>query len=806
MKHLMAELTATPSTSQAAIVPRLPNHVLMALPKSSLIKRTLSRKKQKLNTATSSSVPLPPLPNNHYFVIPEEFQSMVMHDSGRERKAPDIEIDKAVREFKKFPLQSCRPTHSNMMSNEGQLQHSTQTSNLGMAQPVQCKINKQNGSDQKVCTGPGWENIYRTAQNICFPETKVACGNIVGDYLEDLARGIGCPVEYVLVPLLPCIGGLLGTKTSIRVHKAWTEPPVVWSMVGAGGGTRRSAVIRQLLGPILELQAQKETQERQLGNQHSNERCEKTSTASGENRSLFSGTRLTLPVLTDVLNQNKGHAFSLTENVEYFHEILMQPSGSSHLASVMEDLYEGLPQVAVEDGRVSRLLGSNFCYGGFAKPEYMVTTMLTSPPWLSARLLLSCPQSDDMKGVFGEPTDLETSDLESIYSALFDYHQVKRQYTFHSEALRNLSQFFEEEWSTVLNQLDQNEHEGIIGKSMGQIVRLCGILKAFENAILCARAKEEEKEDFEWDWTIGADIVKCGIALGKYFIEEKLAMTFMVSTGFFNHSSDMDSTMNGTNESATTLPQTAIQENHFKPSLFPNIHPSTSAISDSGPLNTDSGSPRQGLQTRSSSFSLAKQPGDVDFSNLPHALTTAEEDVSEMMQAVDFVHLNKTQFVAVHGRRIKRLLECYDDGHGVSATTAAQKSITPPVRIEGTNNHHPAWASALFFQKVADLELGTAEQGRHPTNRKICWRFKRKPISQLQEKDFQLLQYLRVEMDKYSQFGSASFNPSVMVNSGLLTLPKNSSPNSQTPGISSPRMDDDSNSQNSTINIKSEIY
>ncbi|XP_055869350.1 uncharacterized protein LOC106072531 [Biomphalaria glabrata] len=718
--------------------------------------------------------------------------------------SPDI--DMAACDPRMFQFHGNLPP--NMMPNINQMRYSTQTSNPGLGQPVQGNTPRQNGqppSDQKVSAGPGWENIYRTAQNICFPETKVACGNIVGDYLEDLARGIGCPVEYVLVPLLPCIGGLLGTNTTIKVHKAWTEPPVVWSMVGAGGGTRRSAVIRQLLGPILELQAQKETQERQLGNQHSNERCEKTSTE--QRRALYSGSRVTQAALTEVLNRNDGHAFSLTENLEHFQDMLMQqPTGSSRLVSDMEDLYEGLPQVAIEDGRVSKLLGSNFCYGGFARPEYLVTTMLKSPSWLSARLLLSCPQSDDMKGVFGEPTDLETSDLESIYSALFDYHQVKRQYTFHSEALRNLSQFFEEEWSTVLNQLDQNEHEGIIGKSMGQIVRLCGILKAFENAILCARAKEEEKEDFEWDWTIGADIVKCGIALGKYFIEEKLAMTFMVSTGFFNHSSDMDSSMNGTNESATTLPQTAIQENHFKPSLFPNIHPSTSAISDSGPLNTDSGSPRQGLQTRSSSFSLAKQPGDVDFSNLPHALTTAEEDVSEMMQAVDFVHLNKTQFVAVHGRRIKRLLECYDDGHGVSATTAAQKSITPPVRIEGTNNRHPAWASALFFQKVADLELGIAEQGRHPTNRKICWRFKRKPISQLQEKDFQLLQYLRVEMDKYSQFGSASFNPSVMVNSGLLTLPKNSSPNSQTPGISSPRMDDDSNSQNSTINIKNEIY
>uniref|UniRef100_A0A2C9LCY5 Uncharacterized protein n=1 Tax=Biomphalaria glabrata TaxID=6526 RepID=A0A2C9LCY5_BIOGL len=212
-------------------------------------------------------------------------------------------------------------------------------------------------------------------------------------------------------------------------------------MVGAGGGTRRSAVIRQLLGPILELQAQKETQERQLGNQHSNERCEKTSTA--QRRALYSGSRVTQAALTEILNRNDGHAFSLTENLEHFQDMLMkQPTGSSRLVSDMEDLYEGLPQVAIEDGRVSKLLGSNFCYGGFARPEYLVTTMLKSPSWLSARLLLSCPQSDDMKGVFGEPTDLETSDLESIYSALFDYHQVKRQYTFYSRSFEKPESIF----------------------------------------------------------------------------------------------------------------------------------------------------------------------------------------------------------------------------------------------------------------------------------------------------------------------------------------------------------------------------
>lgn len=434
-----------------------------------------------------------------------------------------------------------------------------------------------------------------------------------------------------------------------------------------------------------------------------------------------------------------------------------------------------------------------------------------------------------MKGVFGEPiTDTDFPELDHIYSILLDQHNERQKYVFDSGAIQELGKFFDEEWSTVLNQLDQNEHEGIIGKSMGQIVRICGILKALDNGIAAATSTKAGYP--EWEWSINADTVRCAVTLGKYFLEQKLAMTFMVGTGFFSHATEsfIDSALNDSTNQGTTLPQTAIQDCHGiqeQSSPFSNSKSSTSHTPS--PLGPACASRSMSQEMNSSSsqqlsgspFGLPKQPGEVDFSNLPHTMTTVEEDVSEMMQAVDFVHFSKTQFVAVHGRRIKRLLECYDDGHGVSATTAAQKSITPPVRIEGTNNRHPAWASALFFQKVAELELGTAEQGRHPTNRKVCWRFKRKPISQLTEKDFQLLQYLRVEMDKYSQFGSGPFNPSMIVNSGLISLPSNGSPGphhslSALGAGASPRLaglDDDSTNQSSprnsgTPNIKTEVF
>ena len=440
-----------------------------------------------------------------------------------------------------------------------------------------------------------------------------------------------------------------------------------------------------------------------------------------------------------------------------------------------------------------------FTFSGFASPEYGVTMMLKCPSWLSTRLLVACPQTDDMKGVFGEPgADVTQPDLGVVYETILTHHEQERVYTFSSEAIQELSKYFDDDWSTVLNQLDQTYHEGIIGKSMGQIVRICAVLKALDNSV-----KLSQSSDTEWDWTIGTDTVVCAITLGKYFLEQKLAMTFMVNTGFFSAAS-MDVTMNGNENNAQSGESASSKDksSNSAPSASSDQQPPHSSVTASAHVSAAGVDSFPGQAETSHNLPSASggwgvppksmgQSGDIDYSNLPQTMTTLEEDVSEMMQAVDFVHFSTTQFVAVHGRRIKRLLECYDDAHGVSATTAAQKSITPPVRIEGTNNRHPAWASALFFQKVAELQLGMAEQGRHPTNKKVCWRFKRKPVSQLTEKNIQLLQYLRVDMDKYSQFGSGNImNPGMMVNCGLVS-------GNNVPGL--PGLDDDSKSPNGSV-------
>ena len=49
--------------------------------------------------------------------------------------------------------------------------------------------------------------MYRTAQSISFPDSSSVCSEQVSDFIDDMSKAIGCPLEYVLVPLLPCIAG-----------------------------------------------------------------------------------------------------------------------------------------------------------------------------------------------------------------------------------------------------------------------------------------------------------------------------------------------------------------------------------------------------------------------------------------------------------------------------------------------------------------------------------------------------------------------------------------------------------------------
>ena len=79
----MADMMATPSSSQAAVTATSTDEVLMALPKRATLTRILQRHRQKMNAATRGRIPLPPIPVDTSFEIPDEYRDMILYDSGR---------------------------------------------------------------------------------------------------------------------------------------------------------------------------------------------------------------------------------------------------------------------------------------------------------------------------------------------------------------------------------------------------------------------------------------------------------------------------------------------------------------------------------------------------------------------------------------------------------------------------------------------------------------------------------------------------------------------------------------------------
>ncbi|PVD37819.1 hypothetical protein C0Q70_00421 [Pomacea canaliculata] len=507
--------------------------------------------------------------------------------------------------------------------------------------------------------------------------------------------------------------------------------------------------------------------------------------------------------------ESEGRMLHVTERLEDSHHRLnIHPQNPDILSRAqMQDLYEGFagqftvsPDSGKEHGRqhlqghsalwpqVSTVLSHLLCFNqcGFADPEYIVNLTVKSPSWMSGRFLISCPSTaeaspspfsvppvDNVESGYGVRAGRERRSksltLKNIYRHLAQAHSKSScRYVFTPEAVLELRRFQEEEWSTIMAQLNTGDHSGVISKSLGHVVRLAGVLKALSEAATLATkglsrdyaknlCMEEEEPSEEKEVEIGIDDIARALELGKYFLEQKMSMTFMFSPGFFrNCSTSSQNSQQDQQDMRTTAAAahgppaanrgadaTAATNKLFSAATH---GPGASALSPQarGHLSCP---PAPSLAHHVPTCTISPSPSvDIDVTQLPATWmpATPEEELAEMSQTAEFVQLEPTQFIAMHARRVKRLMECFDDGCGVSATTAAQKSIAPPVRVAGTNNRHPAWASALFFQKVScdsaksvllDLGLGIAEQVRHPTNGRVYWRFKRKPVTELTEKN-----------------------------------------------------------------------
>jgi len=64
------------------------------------------------------------------------------------------------------------------------------------------------------------------------------------------ADAIGAPVEFLAYPLLTVAALFMGINAHVRVNPEWTEPAILWFVVAAMKGEKKTAALRRLRAPL----------------------------------------------------------------------------------------------------------------------------------------------------------------------------------------------------------------------------------------------------------------------------------------------------------------------------------------------------------------------------------------------------------------------------------------------------------------------------------------------------------------------------------------------------------------------------
>ena len=87
------------------------------------------------------------------------------------------------------------------------------------------------------------------AQALLFDINNCATMNI-RNLVEDNSKAVGCPFEFIYFPMLTLTAHFIGPGARVLVNKDWKEPVIMWTVILADKGQKKSPALSRFLGPI----------------------------------------------------------------------------------------------------------------------------------------------------------------------------------------------------------------------------------------------------------------------------------------------------------------------------------------------------------------------------------------------------------------------------------------------------------------------------------------------------------------------------------------------------------------------------
>lgn len=216
----------------------------------------------------------------------------------------------------------------------------------------------------------------KSAQEQVLPLDEI-CSWSVRRTIKAHAEAIGCPNEFIFYPLLGIAAGCMGVRCKIEINTQWQEPSILWIVVGARKGEKKTPACTSVLKPLFDIQENM-----------------RNSTEEGQMKPQLLIDQFSFEELHSVLSNNGGQVMALYDELEGFWQSLdvYKPSGCVMDRKTLLKLYNGCNWDRSFRSIKAFLPRTCFNVSGFIQPQYIVELLNTNDAdGFSDRHLILCP-------------------------------------------------------------------------------------------------------------------------------------------------------------------------------------------------------------------------------------------------------------------------------------------------------------------------------------------------------------------------------------------------------------------------------
>ena len=332
--------------------------------------------------------------------------------------------------------------------------------------------------------------------------------------LTSHANAIGVPNEFILWPLLTTVASFIGTNGHVRINSEWVEPAIIWFVIAARKGEKKTAALRRIRKPVEEIE---ERVRKEWTEEHPNE--DKTCCPQ------LIVDHFSFEELHSIMYRNSGQILGCFDEMSSFYgQLDLYKHLSTMDRKTLLTLNGGGAWTRNFKSYSSSIKQTAFNVTGFIQPKFVFEMLHAGndADGLNDRQLFDFPPERElMLDELKVPIPTDAPDLKMIFPLLMTVHKAKQMYTLEGEAYDLYRETHDELVREKLESADENV-QGILSKARGYVARIAMILHCLEQAIECVEnAGDLLSPDRNWETVVSPNAVRAATAIVQHFNRQK---------------------------------------------------------------------------------------------------------------------------------------------------------------------------------------------------------------------------------------------------------------------------------------------